>query len=354
MKKVLLFAALTALVASCSNGSYTVTVTMPTSETDGKMAYLANFDTQDTIDSVKVANKCFRFEGSTDTDVMARILVGGQGRMLVLEPGDVTMDWSEGKASGTVLNDVFTNMVSTMDSIQDEIMQGITDYNAGKIDSVMCQSLIDSLNNEYSNVYKSGFTNYGENSIGFWAFTSYAVREELSLSQIEEALKSLPARISSSVRVKGIVENARNREKTAEGQMFVDFTVVDENGKEQKLSDYVGKGDYVLVDFWASWCGPCRREMPVIKSVYDKYAGKGLTVLGVAVWDEPADTQKAIKELELPWPQITNAQKIPSDIYGFNGIPHIILFGPDGTILARGLYGEKLIAKVDEVMVAKK
>ena len=354
MKKVLFFAALAALMASCSNGGYTITVTMPTSETDGDMAYLTNYDTQDTIDSVKVADKCIKFEGSIESDVMARILVGGQRRMLIIESGDITMDWSDGKATGTVLNDVFVSMESTMNSLQDEMMQSMKDYRAGKIDSIMCQSAIDSLNNEYANLYKTGFQQHGENSIGVWSFLNYAMREDLSLSQIEEELKSLPARISSSKRVKGIVESARNLENTAEGHKFVDFTVVDENGKEQKLSDYVGKGNYVLVDFWASWCGPCRREMPVIKSIYDKYAGKGLTVLGVAVWDDPADTHKAIEELELPWPQITNAQKVPTDIYGINGIPHIILFAPDGTILSRGLYGEKLVAKVDEVMQAKK
>ena len=132
--------------------------------------------------------------------------------------------------------------------------------------------------------------------------------------------------------------------------MFTDFTVTDENGVERKLSDYVGKGDYVLADFWASWCGPCRAEIPHIKKVYDKYNGKGLTVLGIAVWDKPEDTQKAIDELQIKWPQITNAGSVPTDIYGINGIPHIILFGPDGTILARDLRGDNMIAKVDEVM----
>ena len=104
------------------------------------------------------------------------------------------------------------------------------------------------------------------------------------------------------------------RSATAAGNKFVDFTV--EGDSVQKLSDYVGRGRYTLVDFWASWCGPCRREMPVIKELYDEFNSKGLDVVGVAVWDEPEDSKKAMEQLELPWPQILNAKSVPTDLYG--------------------------------------
>ena len=105
-----------------------------------------------------------------------------------------------------------------------------------------------------------------------------------------------------------------------------------------------------MVEFWASWCGPCRAEIPNIKELYDKYHSKGLDVLGVAVWDKVEDTQKAIKELGIVWPQIINAQQIPTELYGIQGIPHIILFAPDGTIVARDLREEAMKEKVAEVM----
>lgn len=128
---------------------------------------------------------------------------------------------------------------------------------------------------------------------------------------------------------------------TDEGAMFKDFKA-EYQGKTTKLSDYVGKGKYVLVDFWASWCGPCRMEIPNIIEVYNQYKGDHFEVLGVATWDKPEDTQKAIEELGIEYPQMLNAQKAGSDAYGIEGIPEIILFAPDGKIVARGLRGEKM------------
>ena len=129
---------------------------------------------------------------------------------------------------------------------------------------------------------------------------------------------------------------------------FTDFSVV-YNGKTTHLSDYVGRGQYVLVDFWASWCAPCREEIPSIIAVYNKYKSKGLQVLGIAVTDKPAHTETAIKELGITYPQIINSQKIATDAYGIQAIPYSILFAPDGTILARGLRGEELDAKLKEI-----
>jgi thiol-disulfide isomerase/thioredoxin len=135
--------------------------------------------------------------------------------------------------------------------------------------------------------------------------------------------------------------------------MFTDFTVTTSDGKTVKLSDYVGKDDYVLVDFWASWCGPCMREMPGLKEIYGKYNGKGLQIVGVAVWDAPDDTRKAVEAQQLPWTIIDNAQCIPTDLYGIMGIPHIIMFAPDGTIAFRGLTGNELHKAVDDLMAKR-
>ena len=128
---------------------------------------------------------------------------------------------------------------------------------------------------------------------------------------------------------------------TGAGQMFKDFEA-EYDGQTVKLSDYVGKGKYVLVDFWASWCGPCRMEIPNLIEVYNKYKGDQFEVLGVATWDEPDNTLKAIEELGIEYPQMMNAQKAGSDAYGIEGIPEIILFAPDGKIVARGMRGEEI------------
>ena len=139
---------------------------------------------------------------------------------------------------------------------------------------------------------------------------------------------------------------------TAEGKPFVDFTVNTVVGQtrsvppqpkyaEVKLSDYVGKGKYILLDFWSPWCGPCRREIPNIQKVYEQYKGKGLEVMSIAVWERKpqSHTIETAAELGMDWHHINNAQSVPTDIYGIGGIPHLMLIGPDGTILKRGFHG---------------
>ena len=154
------------------------------------------------------------------------------------------------------------------------------------------------------------------------------------------------------------------RINTAEGKPFIDFTVNSVVGMtrsvppqpkyaEVKFSDYVGKGKYILVDFWAPWCGPCKREIPNLKAVYDKYAGEKFDILSIAVWErQPVQvTIDTAAELGMNWSHINNAGSVPTDIYGVEGIPHLMLIGPDGTILKRGFHGaEGINAAVEEYL----
>ena len=170
--------------------------------------------------------------------------------------------------------------------------------------------------------------------------------------QVEEIISKMPQEYLENEQVAYIKKTLDARKATAEGMMFTDFTVEHVYGydrsmdpqplkQEVKFSDYVGKGTYVLVDFWSPWCGPCKREIPNIQQVYEQYKDKGLQVLSLAVWERrpQSHTIETAAELGMDWLHINNCGQVPTDIYGVEGIPHLMLIGPDGTILKRGFHG---------------
>lgn len=153
--------------------------------------------------------------------------------------------------------------------------------------------------------------------------------------KVDSLLKEAPASFKDSKRAERYIKYAQLRAKTAPGQPFADFAGKDKNGKDIKFSDYVNKGGYTLVDFMASWCPYCIKDLPKIKEVAEKYADKNVKVVSVAVRDTPEDTKVAVEKHGITWNVVYDAQKRPYDLYGFSGIPHYLLIGPDGKIVAR-------------------
>ena len=144
----------------------------------------------------------------------------------------------------------------------------------------------------------------------------------------------LSPELQQSADMDRLKENLLVEQETEVGRMFKEMKGISPDGKPTSISDYVGKGDYVLADFWASWCIPCRHEIPEVIALHEKYEEKGLKVIGITVHDSPEKSDKVVEQMRIPFPQIYESK--PMSIYGVFAIPYTILFAPDGTILERG------------------
>ena len=148
-------------------------------------------------------------------------------------------------------------------------------------------------------------------------------------------------------------QKAQEEKKNAYvGKQFTDLEEADTDGKTHKLSEYVGKGKWVLVDFWASWCGPCMQEMPNVVAAYEKYHAKGFDVVGLSFDNKKEPWLKAIADKNMPWTHLSDLKgwkTVASDVYGVNSIPDNLLIDPQGKIVARGLRAQGLHNNLKEI-----
>ena len=268
---------------------------------------------------------------------------------------DINLD-TPNQVSGTPLNEILASYFVQQEKIfekyreqKENLSKQLKEAEFDKAISLVEDSIQIKLDSLFYTTYKSNL----DNAIAIATLRGKIYQFE-TLGELDSVLNMASDFVKNYPPFIEIRKSLECAELTKEGCMFKNFKGETSEGKESNLSDYVGKGKYALVDFWASWCSPCRAEIPTIKEVYNQYSKKGLVVLGVAVWDQKEKSENTIKELQMSWPQIfIDNDRTPTNIYGIMGIPHIILFGPDGTILKRNLRGEELKAAVKEAIDGK-
>ena len=339
MNKILIAAA-ASLLASCAPKAGYHFHTPALDNDNGKMAYITNYDTGRKIDSLVVADSAIVFKGIVSEPVVARLIIDGQRRgTFILENGDISLNSDNRRPAGTPLNDRLARLFAETDSVESLI----TAYTDSARQDDKFNSRVNQLNATYRQLFLDAYHENLGNALGYYCF--YQLSFDMTRQEIIEEVE-YNQMLKRYCRVGDLLASFSKLDATAPGKRMTDFSVA-EGDSTVSLSDFVGHGNYTLVDFWASWCGPCIREIEVVKDIHKKYAGKGLDVVGVAVWDEPQSTIDAIEAHQIPWRQIINTKKAATDIYGILSIPHLILFDPNGTIVARGMTGDSLRAVVD-------
>ncbi len=175
----------------------------------------------------------------------------------------------------------------------------------------------------------------------------------LTLEQLEAATKSIDTSLNSNQNVKYLKKRVATLKRVAVGQPYVNFTLNDVNGKPLSLSSVVKTHKYTLVDFWASWCMPCRAENPNVVKAYNEFKDKGFTVFGVSFDKDHNKWVDAIKKDGLVWSQVSDLKfwsSAAGKLYGVQSIPHNVLIGPNGKIIAENLRGDALTSKLKTLL----
>ena len=294
-----------------------------------------------------------RFEAKIPKDLTTMaVFQGGDTPITFLSDGTtITID----PEAGTAVSSSKKGPQARFAAYNDWMEQFMSDYRT-KIaefgeDEEAAEKYYNEMIGSFNDYQKDAVKANTDNFVGLMALSQIMDEETETMLALLESLSDEMKATPQAVRMRAAYEKMA---QTAEGAPFVDFTVVQDPEHPEtstvKFSDYIGKGKYMLVDFWASWCGPCKAEMPYLVDVYNTYHGDNFDMLSIAVSDKVEDTLEAAPGLGIVWNQIVNAQLIPTDLYGIDAIPHVILFGPDGTILKRNLRGEEIGEAVKEAL----
>lgn len=338
-------------------GNYSIEVTDKDKEVEGLWATLRN-DFEEAIDSAKFENGSVSFGGAADPLGLYTVSFKNQTVFFIPEEAKLTATFksdepmlAEGGTLNKELTDVLTIGTRLREKYADDIAalqdEGLSDEaRATKI-----STLSGLIQKESSDLFEAAYNNHLNDGLG--ALLLRSLVSNMSATEFLAMHQKAGERIKENPTIKRLYEVMLAADATSAGKPFVDVTGVNpfDTKETRHLSEYLGKGNYVIADFWASWCGPCRREMKHLKEIYANYKDKGLEIVGLGVWDELSKNIETIEQMQLPWPQIFDLEENEvAAKYGVLGIPTVILFDKDGTIISRDLRGEELAARIAELL----
>lgn len=340
---------------SAQDVDYTITGTAP--KDIQKVILVLNGDARNAIQDSVNSNGTFKFTGKAAKDALFAVYYRGEkigGMVKAFNEGTpISVDCANGTAVGgaltTKLNDFRAKLYAFFEAQEDlQNKAGQSGISESRLKQI--KDSIDLLDKQSSEELMKFIRSNRANVLPVAMISDYVYG--FSYDELVEICDSTTAYYNHPTMLMA-KQMLASKAKRRPGLTFAELSMKDMDGKDVKLSQWAGKGNYVLVDFWASWCGPCRREMPNVVAAYAKYhASKGFEIIGVS-FDQNADKwREAVKTLGMSWPQMSDLkgwQCAANVVYGVNSIPSNVLLDPKGKIVACDLTGDALGAKLKDI-----
>jgi peroxiredoxin len=360
MKKHILFLFVLVLALSACNKNTGFKVNVSLSNGDEKTVYLQKYvdNAPVIIDSAVIANETAVLTASQDNPqiLYALKIKGVRGSMPffadnkdvtivgdVNNPQAVEIMASESQAELDAYNDQLNQFDLQIRDLYTAMQQAFSDNDSILLDSLnrvgtALMEQQDGFRDDYIKAHPESFVTH---------YILDGVKQDYPVDQLKELMAGFT---TESIYREHLNDYIAKQERLEIGQPFIDFTLQTKDGENVTLSEIIGQNKFTLVDFWASWCGPCRHENPVVKAAYEQFHELGFDVVGVSVDQDEAAWLKAVEEDGLPWTQVRDSENKASEDYMIYYIPSNFLFDQNGTMIAKGLRGEDLEAKLTEIL----
>lgn len=350
MRRIVFAALILCLLSACTSESYKINGTTDIAEFNGKTIYIKESidESSATIDSTTISNGTFTFQGKAESARVVYLYCDMPSGEVILNPfvlenGKITINLNAGlvKISGTPQNDILQQYNDKKKQITSEAKNTynhLSDTALTEAQKKATEEKLLAFDKELT-ITDIKFSTENVNSlVGTYIFSSSYYN--MSFADKEKIVSLMNSSTKNQKHVMEIIKSLEIERRSAKGQPFIDISLPNTEGKIISLSSIIGKTNYVLIDFWASWCLPCIQSMPELKQLYNKYKGSKLEVIGISLDEDANSWKKALKINELDWIQLSDLkgwESLGALRYAVSSIPCTVLIDKKGTIIGRDL-----------------
>lgn len=360
-KTILTFLALAIgiLSASCQSNKYKIEVTGDALGQNDTLYLCKGLKAMNDIDTIVGVEGKYELEGTADSTVFGVLFakrIGGLNVGLFIEPGTIKLNMSEkpalAKTSGTPCNDKWQELNDTLIAYGaqiDALAASIQQNKLSEQEQKAIEKKIAALSAKSDDFVKVFAKKNVNNEVGYFIISNYA--PSMNDEAKAELVGALPEKFAKRDAIVALKKQMEQSKKTAVGTTLADYTMDDIDGKPTSILSLVKQNKLTVIDFWASWCGPCRAEMPTMVKMYADNKAKGLGIIGISLDNNKEKWAAAIKQLGITWPQLSDLKGWDNGfakLFAVQGIPYTVVIDQQGKILKKDLRGAQLVEYVEE------